>query len=311
MKALVTGCAGFIGSHLCETILKQNLFTTVIGIDNLNSYYDISIKNQNLEILKKYDNFTFLEEDIIDTKSISEYKPNVIFHLAAAAGVRYSIDSPKHYCRVNIEGMINLLEQAKDLDCLSKFIFASSSSVYGNNKKSYFNENDSTNCINSPYAASKKTMEIYSQVYNQIYGINIIALRLFTVYGPRGRPDMAPYKFLNSIKNNIPINKFGDGESYRDYTYIDDIISGIINSYTKNLIGFNIYNLASGNSITLNRFIEICEKVCNKKVIINQLDKQLGDVLGTQADISKAKKELEYEPKVTVKDGIQNMYNCI
>ena len=210
MKVLVTGCAGFIGSHLCETILKQNLFTTVIGLDNLDLYYDTNIKIANLEILNKYDKFIFLKEDILNTKCIEKYKPNVIFHLASMAGVRYSIDNPQKYCRTNIEGMINLLEQTKNINC-TKFIFASSSSVYGNNSKYPFNENDAIDSINSPYAASKKSMEIYAQLYNQLYNMNIIALRLFTVYGPRGRPDMAPYKFIHSIKNQIPINKYGDG----------------------------------------------------------------------------------------------------
>ena len=183
MKILVTGCAGFIGSHLCLNLLMNKLFTEVIGLDNLDPYYDVSKKEYNLGLLQKYENFTFLKEDILTTKAIEKYKPDFICHLASLAGVRNSLENPIRYAQVNIEGMINLLEQARTYKPIN-YVFASSSSVYGTNKKVPFQETDDIDNINSPYAASKKTMEIYGQLYNQLYDLDIIGLRFFTVYGP-------------------------------------------------------------------------------------------------------------------------------
>ena len=231
MIILVTGCCGFIGYHLCENLLKNKIYEKVIGLDNMDPYYDVNIKLSNLTILEKYENFIFLKENIINSKSIYKYKPDIICHLASLAGVRNSIDKPKDYCRVNIEGFINILEQCKSKNTNKKIkiVFASSSSVYGNNTKIPFKETDEINKINSPYAASKKCMETLGQTYNQLYNLNIIGLRFFTVYGPRGRPDMAPYKFIKNIIEDKVIKKYGNGESFRDYTYIDDIIQGIVN----------------------------------------------------------------------------------
>jgi len=306
MKILITGCVGFIGSHLCEYLLENRLFEEVIGIDNLDPYYDISIKENNLRLLNKFPNFIFLKEDIVTTKYIEKYKPEIICHLASLAGVRNSLENPKNYCRVNIEGMINLLEQAK-IYKPKNFVFASSSSVYGTNQKVPFKEIDNIDNINSPYAASKKAMEVYGQLYNQLYDLDIIGLRFFTVYGPRGRPDMAPYKFMNAIKNDLEITKYGKGDSFRDYTYVSDIVQGIVGAINSRKGGFEVYNLGNGNPITLNEFISTCEKVSGKTAKIKEIENQQGDVPGTYACIEKANTDLGYNPTVKLDEGLKNV----
>ena len=309
MKILVTGCAGFIGSHLSERLLQEGY--EVFGIDNLNDYYDVNQKEENLKILSKYNKFNFKKDDIISTNIINDIKPDKVCHLAAMAGVRNSIDNPSQYVKTNIEGFINLLEQSVKND-VSNFVYASSSSVYGLNKKVPFSENDSILTCNSPYAASKRSMEIFANTYNQLYGLPLIGLRFFTVYGPRGRPDMAPFKFLNLISKEQQIDKYGDGTSMRDYTYISDIVDGIISSLLNNKsLKLEVFNLGNSYPISLNTFIETCEKVSGKTAIINQKDNQLGDVPTTYADISKAKKLLNYEPKVKLEDGLRETYKWL
>jgi UDP-glucuronate 4-epimerase len=308
MKILVTGCAGFIGSHTSERLLK--LGYKVYGLDNLNDYYDVSLKKLNLEILYKYDNFKFYQEDIINTKIIDTVKPDRVIHLASMAGVRYSIENPILYVRVNIEGFINLLEQSVK-NKVKNFVYASSSSVYGNNKVP-FKENDLLEKINSPYAATKKCMEIMAQTYHQLYKIPLIGLRFFTVYGPRGRPDMAPDKFLRSIYKEKTINKYGSGESMRDYTYIDDIVSGVLLAmYNENNLGNECFNLGNSNPISLNKFIENCENIVGKKSKINYMSDQLGDVPATYANIEKAQKQLGYNPKIKLKEGLEKTFEWI
>ena len=305
-KILVTGCAGFIGSHVCEYLCKKNY--NVLGIDNINDYYDPNIKLKNIELLKKYKNFKFEKEDIIDTKIIEKWKPYKIIHLASMAGVRYSIENPKIYFDVNVNGFINILEQSVKNN-VAQIVYASSSSVYGLNEKVPFSENDKIETCNSPYACSKICMEQIAKTYYQLYNINTIGLRFFTVYGPRGRPDMAPYKFLKAIMNDKPFTKYGDGTSSRDYTYIDDIVSGIIGSLeNKKKIKYGIYNLGNSSPVTLNTFIEYCEKVTNKKAIIKQIENQLGDVPKTYANIDNAKNDLDYFPKTELIDGLRNTY---
>ena len=201
MKILVTGCAGFIGSHLSERLLQEGY--EVFGIDNLNDYYDVNQKEENLKILSKYNKFNFKKDDIISTNIINDIKPDKVCHLAAMAGVRNSIDNPSQYVKTNIEGFINLLEQSVKND-VSNFVYASSSSVYGLNKKVPFSENDSILTCNSPYAASKRSMEIFANTYNQLYGLPLIGLRFFTVYGPRGRPDKGSVKFLKLTSKDLP-----------------------------------------------------------------------------------------------------------
>jgi UDP-glucuronate 4-epimerase len=306
MKILVTGCAGFIGSHTCEFLLKRG--DMVLGIDNINDYYDINKKLENLKILEKYDNFAFKKEDICDTVSITNWKPDKIIHLASMAGVRYSIQNPALYEKVNIGGFINILEEVVKNN-VKQVVYASSSSVYGLNKKVPFSESDEIKTCNSPYACSKMAMELFARTYYQLYGIKNIGLRFFTVYGPRGRPDMAPYKFLNAIKNGDKFKKYGDGTSSRDYTYIDDIVNGIIAALdNKKNIECEIYNLGNSSPVTLNEFISICEKVSGKTALYDQIEEQLGDVPHTYADISKAKKDLDYEPKINLADGLKKLY---
>jgi len=308
-KLLVTGCAGFIGSHLCEKLLQKNY--EVFGIDIINDYYDIRKKEENIKLLLNYNNFSFLREDICDTKIISKIKPSKIVHLASMAGVRYSIENPALYEKINIGGFINIMEEAVKNN-VQQVIYASSSSVYGLNKKIPFSEEDPIKTCNSPYACSKMSMEIFAKTYYQLYKIPNIGLRFFTVYGPRGRPDMAPYKFLNAIKNGEEFKKFGDGTTSRDYTYIDDIVSGIIAAIeNKKNIQCEVYNLGNSDPVTLNEFISTCEKVTNKKAIYKQIEMQLGDVPHTYADITKAKRDLNYSPKIKLEDGLRKMYESI
>ena len=309
MKIIVTGCAGFIGSHLCENLLKRG--DNILGIDIINDYYDLKKKEKNLEILRKYKNFEFRKEDICDTKSISNWKPDKICHLASMAGVRYSIQNPSLYEKINIGGFIHILEESVK-NKIENVVYASSSSVYGLNKKVPFSEEDPIKTCNSPYACSKMAMELFAKTYYQLYGISNIGLRFFTVYGPRGRPDMAPFKFLNSIKEGKEILKYGDGTTSRDYTYVDDIVSGIVSALdNKNKIKCEIYNLGNSNPVSLNKFIELCEKVSNKKAKIKQIGEQLGDVPHTYADINKAKRDLDYNPKKKLEDGLKKFYDSL
>ena len=306
MRILVTGCAGFIGSHTCEYLLKRG--DEILGIDNLNNYYDVGRKEENIEILNKYNNFKFQRDDIRTTKVIEEWKPDKICHLASMAGVRYSIEHPKLYIDVNINGFINILEQARKVD-VKQIVYASSSSVYGLNKKVPFSETDKIETPNSPYASSKMSMELYARTYHQLYNLNMIGLRFFTVYGPRGRPDMAPYKFLKAIKDGTKFYKYGDGTSSRDYTYVSDIVSGVVASIdNKKELKCEVYNLGNSSPVSLNEFIELCEKVVGKKGNYEEIGNQLGDVPHTYADISKAKRDLDYKPEVKLEEGLSLMY---
>jgi UDP-glucuronate 4-epimerase len=307
MKILVTGCSGFIGSHLCEQLLKNK--HDIYGIDIMNDYYDIEKKEDNLKILLKYNNFSFSKEDICDTKIITTWKPNKIIHLASMAGVRYSIENPKIYVKTNIEGFIHILEEAVKNN-IKNITYASSSSVYGLNIKVPFNECDEIRTCNSPYASSKMAMELFAKTYTQLYDINCIGLRFFTVYGPRGRPDMAPYKFLKAISTETKFKKYGDGTTSRDYTYVDDIVNGIILASNSN-DKYEIYNLGNSHPVSLNEFIETCEKVVGKEAIYDEIDMQPGDVPHTYADISKAKRNLGYNPIISLKDGLEKMYKNI
>ena len=304
MKILVTGCAGFIGSHVCEDLLqKQNI---VYGLDNLNDYYNVNQKKENLEILKLYPNFFFQKGDITNKVDLSLINGSfdVIVHLAALAGVRYSISNPNLYVDTNINGTINLLEACRQNN-VNRFVYASSSSVYGLNTRIPFKETDLIEKCNSPYAVTKLSKEAFCKMYHQLYGIHTIGLRFFTVYGPRGRPDMAPFKFMDSIILGRAIDKYGGGESMRDYTYISDIVDGVVSAVNKSdVIKNEIYNLGNTNPVSLNEFIEACEMVAGKMARINQVGEQMGDVPITCADITKAKRDLNYHPKVALEDGL-------
>ena len=311
MKILVTGCAGFIGSYLCEKLLSLNHI--VYGIDILNDYYDINQKKHNLKLIKNHSlkkNFKFYKEDIRFTKIIDKIKPDMVCHLGGMAGVRYSLDNPKLYLDINVTGSNNLLEQCVKNN-VKHFFYASSSSVYGLNEKVPFSENDILKRPNSPYAFSKRALELQAKLYHDLYDLNTIGFRFFTVYGPRGRPDMAPFKFIKNILNDIPIDKYGDGTSSRDYTFIDDIISGIVNCInkikTEDKSQNKIYNLGNNTSINLNEFISVCEKVCQKYAIINQKPCQKGDVPKTYANINLAKRDFNYDPKTNLFNGLTQL----
>ncbi len=304
MTILVTGAAGFIGSHTSEALLKQG--HQVIGLDNLNEYYNPEWKKENLVPLQKYDSFVFYQQDIRDAAGVEElfelHQVEAIVHLAARAGVRASIENPLIYEETNVRGTLNLLEIARQKK-IKQFVFASSSSVYGNQKKVPFSETDPCNQPISPYAATKKATEMLAHTYAHLYDINCIGLRFFTVYGPAGRPDMAPYLFTEAILTGQPIKKFGDGNTRRDYTYIDDIVVGVTAAVSLKR-KFEIINLGNNTPVSLNEFIETLENITGKKMLIEQKELQPGDVEQTYADISKAQELLGFQPRTPFRDGL-------
>lgn len=301
MNILITGVAGFIGSWIAKELVKQG--HNIIGIDNFNDYYNSKFKEENLEDIK----LKLYKEDIRNFDNLKKIfynnKINKIVHLAAMVGVRPSIINPFIYEEVNVRGTLNLLELAKQNN-IKKFVFTSSSSVYGNQDKVPFSEDDATNSQISPYAATKKSGEILCYTYNSLYKIPTVCLRLFTVYGPYGRPDMAPYKFVNNISHGKEIEVYGDGSTKRDYTFIADIVSGILKSFELDA-DYEIINLGCGSPIMLSNFIKIIEKNLGKKAVIKQKELQQGDVMQTYADISKAERLLGYKPKVKINDGLK------
>lgn len=309
MRILITGAAGFIGSHLGEKLLSMGHI--VVGIDNFDPFYPKKFKMENLKRLNNSNHFSFFEEDIRNVSSINNIfvsnKIDIVIHLAAKAGVRPSIENVGEYYEVNITGTVNLLECMRK-NGVSKLIFASSSSVYGNNKKVPFSEMDPVDHPISPYAATKKSGELLCHVYSHLYKFDISCLRFFTVFGPRQRPDLAIHKFTRFIDIDKPIPFFGDGSTARDYTYIDDIVEGIICSLNK-LEGFNIYNLGESRIITLNELIHTIESILNKRAILDKHPLQPGDVQKTFADITKARNELGYDPKYNLEIGIQKFVN--
>lgn len=303
-KFLVTGAAGFIGSHLCERLIANG--HAVIGLDNFDAFYDRKTKESNIQSLLKSDKFKLVEGDIRNAdcvQSICKAGIEIIVHLAAKAGVRPSIEDPLGYADVNISGTLVMLEAAKKFN-IKKFIFASSSSVYGNNKKVPFAETDNVDFPISPYAATKKAGELICHTYHHLYKIDISCLRLFTVYGPRQRPDLAIHKFVKLIEAGKPIPMFGDGSMMRDFTYIDDIVDGITASIGK-CKGYEIYNLGESRPIRLDELIREIEKTLGKKAIIERLPLQSGDVEKTFADVNKAKRELGYNPNTEISAGLK------
>jgi UDP-glucuronate 4-epimerase len=306
MKIVVTGGAGFIGSHLIRCLLKSGL--SIVCIDNFDGFYPRAIKENNIKNLINNKRFKLIEGDIQDKylveNMIGRNNIEIVVHLAAKAGVRPSIVDPIEYYKTNVIGTINLLEAMKMYGC-KKMIFASSSSVYGNNKNVPFSENDSVDNPISPYAATKKAGELLCHTYHYLYGFDIFCLRFFTVYGPGQRPDLAIHKFARLIMEGKPIPFYGDGSTERDYTYIDDIIDGIIKAIN-NLKGYNIFNLGESNSISLAKMVATLENTIGKTAILEKLPMQLGDVEKTFADISKARNELGYNPKYAFEEGISN-----
>lgn len=303
-KTLVTGAAGFIGSHLCERLIAQGVFVT--GLDNFDDSYGRDIKEANIANLVSESNFRFIEGDIRDADCLElildKEKVDIIVHLAAKAGVRPSIKDPVSYQDVNINGTLVMLEAVKKFG-IKKFIFASSSSVYGNNKKVPFAESDNVDFPISPYAATKKAGELICHTYSHLYDIGMTCLRFFTVYGPRQRPDLAIHKFSRLIEAGKSIPVFGDGSMRRDFTYIDDIINGTV-AAMQNCNGYEIYNLGESKPVRLDELISEIEKSLGKKAIINRLPMQPGDVDQTYADLTKAKERLGYKPKTELSTGL-------
>ena len=305
MKILVTGAAGFIGSHLVEKLL--NIHHDVVGLDNFDNYYDPKVKVRNLKAALDDSRFMMVKGDILDNDIMenlfSNHEINVVVHLAARAGVRASINDPVRCFRNNVDATTNLLEFCKKRN-IKKFVFASSSSVYGNAQQVPFLEDQNVDHPISPYAASKKSAELVCYTFHHLYNIDIYALRFFTVYGPRQRPDMAIHKFTKLILENEPLPVFAEGNLKRDFTFIDDIVHGLLNSI-ESVRGFEVINLGDSKTISVSQLIMLIEQYLGKKAKKNMLPLQPGDVVETYADISKAKRFLNYEPSVQIQEGIR------
>jgi UDP-glucuronate 4-epimerase len=306
-RVLVTGGAGFIGSHLCQRLLQEGY--EVVCLDNFDAYYDPAIKRRNLEEInasKGAQGFQLVEGDIRNKGLVDDLfrrsSFDLIIHLAARAGVRPSIEQPLLYNEVNVTGTLNLLEACREIG-VRDFIFGSSSSVYGKNRKVPFAEEDRLEAMISPYAVTKRVGELFCYTYHHLYGLRISCLRFFTVYGPRQRPEMAIHKFTRLINQGEKIPLYGDGTSRRDYTYIDDIISGIMGAI-RNLRGYEIFNLGESQTVPLRELISIIEQALGKKAAIEELPDQPGDVPITYADITKARRLLSYDPKVGIAEGV-------
>ncbi len=304
MKAIVTGAAGFIGFHLSKKLLE--LGYEVLGIDNISDYYDISIKEKRISFLRKSNNFFFLKLDLNDynnlNNSIIDFQPKVIYHLAAQAGVRYSVENPIGTVNANIQITINLLESCKE-NGIKDFVYASSSSVYGSNTDPPFKETDVIDSPVSVYAASKRSCELMLHVYHKMYGLNVKILRFFTVYGPWNRPDMAIYQFSSQILNNKSIKVYNNGDHFRDFTFVSDIVDGIIDSLSSDE-GYEIFNLGSDEPVSLKELINKLELRLGKESTKEYLPLQKGDVYLTHASIEKARRMFGYSPKVKFDEGL-------
>lgn len=326
MKILVTGAAGFIGFHLSQSLAKRNY--TVIGLDNLNDYYDVRLKLARLnelgvstdvpvqknKKLKGFENFSFYKTDLCEESYLKKLfkteRFDVVIHLAAQAGVRYSITNPDAYIESNINGFYNIIKNC-ELNKINHLIYASSSSVYGNSKTTPFSTSEPVNEPISLYAATKKSNELLAHVFSHIYNLKTTGLRFFTVYGPWGRPDMAYYKFVKAILTNAKIDVYNNGKLERDFTYIDDIVEGIIRILEKGFIStsenqnYVLYNIGAGNPIKLMDFIYVIEKHLDKRAVINMLPMQQGDVYQTWADIADLVDNYNYTPKTELDTGIK------
>lgn len=321
---LITGVAGFIGFSLALNLLKKK--KNIIGLDNLNNYYDIKLKKSRLEILSKFKNFKFIKTDLTNfialNKIFKKNKFSHVFHLAAQAGVRYSLKAPEQYIKSNINGFYNILELSK-LKKIKHFIYASSSSVYGANKNYPFSETSNCSHPIQLYAATKLSNEVMAHSYSSLYNLPTSGIRFFTVYGPWGRPDMALFLFVKAMLNNKPINVFNHGKMIRDFTYVDDIVNGICRTIdqpaesnkdwnamdpdpSSSTAPYRLYNIGNNKPVPLMSYIKAIENALGKKASINFMPMQDGDVPSTCADITKLKNDLNYEPKVSVDLGVRN-----
>ena len=315
MRILVTGAAGFIGFHLCEKLLEDK--HTVLGIDNINNYYDVKLKKDRLKILLRKKNFKFKKIDISDNNFVKKIYPiaknfKIIIHLAAQAGVRYSVTHPYKYIESNVKAQISILELAKRIKSFEHLIYASSSSIYGSNKKIPFSINDRVDNPISLYGASKRSGELITQSYSRMFNINCTGLRFFSVYGPWGRPDMAAYIFTKKIFENKTLDLFNFGRMERDFTFIDDIINGIAQlikiKKRKNEL-HKIYNLGNNKPEPLLKLVSLLEILCERKAKIIKKRMQLGDVRHTYANIKESKKDLKFKPKINLEQGLEKFVN--
>lgn len=323
MKILITGAAGFIGFHLSKKLLDDSY--QIIGIDNLNDYYDPSLKQSRLEILGKYNNFNFHKVDLKDKATVDHifetYQPTHVINLAAQAGVRYSIENPYAYVDSNLTGFMNILEACRNYP-VEHLLYASSSSVYGGNKVAPFSTNHNVDHPVSLYAATKKSNELMAHTYSHLYGIPTTGLRFFTVYGPYGRPDMAYFSFTKDIIAGKPIKVFNHGKMERDFTYIDDIVEGIVKLIGKapatnkewdeskddlstSFAPYKIYNIGNNNPVQLMRFINALESALGKEAEKIYMDMQPGDVLRTYADVSDLERDISFKPSTSIEDGLK------
>ena len=311
---LITGAAGFIGSHLTQRLLADGY--RVVGMDNFNNFYDPAIKRKNIAAINTHDRFELIEADIRDRQAVLDtfaaHRPATVIHIGAMAGVRPSIERPDLYAAVNIDGTVNLLDAATTHGT-QRFLFASSSSVYGNNSKVPFAEDDNVDHPISPYAATKKAAELICHTYWHLHRLPVFCLRFFTVYGPRQRPDLAIGKFLRLVAEDKPIPMFGDGSTSRDYTYIDDIIQGIVAAIDRcnANAGYRVFNLGGNHPTPLKDMITIIESVTGKTAKIDPQPMQPGDVTRTWADLTRSHAELGYQPTTSLADGIAKQWQWL
>lgn len=303
---LVTGGAGFIGSHVVDKLLSNG--DSVIAIDDFNDFYDPQVKRQNIVDHMRHPNYILCEGDIRDNELLnsvfSKQKIDAVIHLAARAGVRPSLEQPVLYQEVNVAGTQNIFECCRIFD-IKKCLFASSSSVYGINSKIPFSEEDPIFNPISPYAATKASGELLAHVYSHLYGIQILCLRFFTVYGPRQRPDLAINKFTKLIDSRLPLPMYGDGTTRRDYTFIDDIVNGIMGALAYNKTKYEVVNLGNSQTVYLKDLIAVIERKLGKQAILHRLPSQPGDVPQTYADIAKARSLFGYNPSTSIEEGIE------
>jgi UDP-glucuronate 4-epimerase len=309
MAILITGSAGFIGFHLSKELLTEG--REIVGIDNINDYYDPNLKKERLKILSNYNNFTFYHKDICDFPVLEQifrkHDIEKVCHLAAQAGVRYSLINPFAYQKSNLEGFLNVIEVSKRAK-VKNFVYASSSSVYGNSKKLPFSVKDNVDKPISMYAATKRSNELIAHSYSHLYELPCTGLRFFTAYGPYGRPDMALFIFTKRILNDEPIDVYNFGKMKRDFTYIDDIVSGIVSALNKNYL-YEIFNLGNHKSVNLMDFIHLIESNIGKKARINYLPIQPGDIPETFADIKDSQEKLNFYPRTSIKEGIKKFFD--
>lgn len=322
---LITGAAGFIGSFLCRRLLESVDGVKIIGLDSITDYYDTSLKEERLFMIKSLNkNFTFIKGDISDKETVDsvfqKYSPNIVVNLAAQAGVRYSITNPESYIKSNIIGFYNILEACRSTmnstNPVEHLVYASSSSVYGSNKKVPYSTEDKVDNPVSLYAATKKSNELFAHAYSKLYKIPSTGLRFFTVYGPMGRPDMAYFKFTNKLIKGEPIQIYNMGDMYRDFTYVDDIVTGIENviqkspSETEDGAPYKVYNIGNNKPSNLMNFVEILENCLIKEGIISEpgkkelLPMQPGDVYQTYADVSELERDFGFRPSTTLEEGL-------